>query len=257
MGYLFFPCAKKKLFMEDVLRGIVGVALIAVLAVSCATRPQPLTRAESMPPPAPTALPEEPEYTLRYGDMVEVKFFYHPELNETVVVRPDGRITVPKIGDMRVVGLTPMQVDSLVTEGLSGTLRDPEVSVIVRALGVQNVYVLGEVGGPGEYALTRRMTVLQALARAGGALNTSELKSVMLIRRDPTGRPVAQRLNLTGEVLERGMAVDPLLAPLDIVYVPKTFIAQVDLFLDQHFARLLPPLYLYLAGYQVLHPERR
>lgn len=248
----FFRCIKKKLFMKDALCWMVGVMLMAILAVSCGTRPQPLTRAE-----VPTAVPEEePEYTLRYGDVVEVKFFYNPELNETVVVRPDGRITVPKMGDVRVVGLTPMQVDSLVTEGLSKSLREPEVSVIVRELGVQNVYVLGEVGAPGEYALTRGMTTLQALARAGGILNTAESKSVMLVRRDPTGRPVAQRLNLTGEALESGREVDPSLEPLDIVYVPKTFIAQVDLFLDQHFAKLLPPLYLYLAGYDVLYPER-
>lgn len=224
--------------------------------MGCATRPQPLPRAESTPP-APTALPEEPEYTLRYGDVVDLKFLYHPELNETLVVRPDGRITMPKLGDVQVVGLTPMQVDSLVTEPLSNSFGgELEVSVIVRELGVQHVYVLGEVGTPGEYPLTRRMTVLQALAAARGYLNTAQMKSVLLIRRDPAGWPVAQRLNLTGEALERGATVNPLLEPLDIVYVPKTFIAQVDLFLDQHFTRLLPPVYLYLAGYRVLYPER-
>ena len=254
MGNFRLTLVKKKIFSK-VPRGVASTLSIVFFLVHCGTQPRSVARVESMIPAPSEAWEEEPEYRLRYGDVLDIKFLYHPELNETLVVRPDGRITVPALGDVRIVGHTPMQVDSLVTEGLSRAFGALEVSVIVRELGVQNVYVLGEVGTPGEYPLMRRMTVLQALAAARGHLNTAELKSVLLIRRDPGGRPVAQQLNLTGDALESGAAVDPILAPLDIVYVPKTFIAQVDLFLDQYFARLLPPLYLYLAGYQVLHPE--
>ena len=90
-----------------------------------------------------------PEYRLGFGDEIEVKFFNNAQFNEMITVRPDGRITLEKIGDIYVTGMTPSQLDSLITTTYADIIRDPEVTVFVRKFGSYQTYILGEVGDPG------------------------------------------------------------------------------------------------------------
>jgi len=207
----------------------------------------------SQPPPEP-AWTEE--YRLGYGDIISVKFFYDPELDQTVTIRPDGRITLPRLGDVLVVGMTPTQLDELITMEYAEIIRDPEVTVIVEQIGEDVVYVLGEVNQPGGYPLNAYgTTVLGAIALAEGFKNTAKLSSVILITKDAAGTPRPQRLNLTHAV-GGSREDDPYLRGSEIVYVPSTFIAQLNLFMDQFFTKLSPPMSFYLKGYDVLHPEQ-
>lgn len=209
--------------------------------------------------PRPVAEPDSiPEYRLGYGDVLEVKFFYHPELDETLTVRPDGRITLPRMGDVLVVGMTPTQLDELITERYSEIIRGPNVTVIVREIGAEVVYVLGEVNDPGGYPLSPYGTsVMGAVALAQGFKPSAKLNSVIVIRKNIQGVPVASRVNLTRAVGGGSIEDDPMLEGNEIVYVPATFIAQVNTFLDQFFTKLMPPMDFYLKGYDVAHPERR
>lgn len=207
----------------------------------------------------PSARPDSiPEYRLGYGDVIEVKFFYNPTFNETLTIRPDGRITLPRLGDILVTGMTPAQLDELITEKYSEIIREPDVTVIVREIGEEVVYVLGEVNGPGGYPLNPYgTTVLGAISLAQGFKPTAKLNSVILIRKDALGKPMVSRVNLTRAVGGGRMEDDPLLQGNEIVYVPATFIAQLNTFLDQFFTKLMPPLNFYLKGYDALYPERR
>ncbi len=185
---------------------------------------------------APTAN----EYRIQAGDQLEVKFFYNPELNEQVIVRPDGRISLQLANDIMVAGLTPAALTDLLTKKYSAEIQKPEITVIVRTFTSQRVFVDGEVNKAGLVALAEPMTVLQSISQAGGVKDTALLKGVILIRRTPDNKLVAMQLNLEHALDNTDMGQDINLAPNDIVYVPKTTIANVDVWVDQYIRRLLP-----------------
>ena len=97
------------------------------------------------------------EYHLGFGDVVEIKFFNNSEYNDVVAVRPDGKITLQRLGDIQVVGRRVSQLDSLITHSYSEILVDPDVTVIVREFGGKFLYVMGEVLNPGSYDMTKGM----------------------------------------------------------------------------------------------------
>ncbi len=190
-----------------------------------------------------------PEYRLGLGDVIEVKFFHNPRFNEIITVRPDGRIAMERIGEIVIAGMTPLELDSLITAKYSSFVQDPEVTVFVREFGGYQVYVLGEVNSPGGYPIQRSMTVLQALAAAGGTKDGAKLANVMVLRRRMSGEVEAFKVDLkhsvkssNGDIVEN----DQFIRPLDIVYVPKTFIASASTFMGQVFTGLVPPVNVYL-----------
>jgi protein involved in polysaccharide export with SLBB domain len=193
-----------------------------------------------------------PEYRLGFGDVIEVKFFNNERFNETVTVRPDGRITIQKIGDILVTGMAPSQLDSLITVNYAKFLRDPEVTIFVRQFGGYQVYVLGEVNLPGGYPIQRNMTIVQAVAAAGGPKESANLGSVMILRRGKQEEVNALRVNLNKaikEVHHEKISENNLYVEAqDFIYVPKTFISNVTTFMQQIYAGLLPPLDIYLRA---------
>lgn len=187
-------------------------------------------------------------YRLGFGDVIEVKFFNNSQFNETLTVRPDGRISMQKIGDILVAGMTPMELSQYIARAYGRIIKDPEVTVIVRNFGGYQVYVLGEVKSPGAFPLQRNLTVLQSLALAGGQKDTATLKSILLIRRRPDGSTDVRRLDLSSTALADIQKNDIRVEAQDIIYVPKTFIANINTFLDQAFSGLIPPLDIYLRA---------
>ena len=181
-----------------------------------------------------------PDYRIQVGDHLEIKFFYSPELNEQVIVRPDGRISLQLIPEMVVTDLTLEVLAKRLTERYSADLNQPQVTVIVREFGSQRVFVDGEVGSPGMVPLLGHMTALQAVAQAGGMKETARLTDVIVIRRGAADTPVALRVNLKKARDGSNLAQDLSLAPFDIIYVPRSRIANVNLFIDQYIRKVLP-----------------
>lgn len=181
-----------------------------------------------------------PEYRVQVGDRLEIKFFYSPELNEQVIVRPDGRISLQLIPDIEVANLTLEALSKQLTKRYAADLNDPQVTVIVREFGLQRVFVDGEVGTPGVVPLLGRMTALQAIALAGGMRDTARATDVVIIRRGPANEPVILRVDLKKARDGSNLAQDIGLAPLDILYVPRSRIANVNLFVDQYIRKVLP-----------------
>ena len=194
----------------------------------------------------------EPEYQLGYGDVVEVKFFRSPQFNETVTVRPDGRISLQRIGDVYVAGMTPARLDRLITQSYNEILVDPDVTVFVRNIGSHKVYVLGEVQQPGGYPVERDMTVLQTLASAGGPKESAKLKNIIILRQSPDKSLLPIMVNLTSSLKHGGANGDAAqnitIQARDIIYVPKTAIASVSSFMNQIYNGILPPVDLYLRA---------
>ena len=201
-----------------------------------------------LPPLIPPQAQDLPDYLIDFNDLLEIKFFNNERFNEVVRVRPDGRITLQRIGDLLVVGRAPRQVDSMITASYANIIKDPEVTVFVREFGSPEVYVLGEVPRPGSVPYRGQLTALQAVALAGGPGREAKMKSVLIIRQDK-GELVAARWDLD-ELMEGDIARgDPLVRPFDIIYIPRGFIYKVGDFLDAYLPLLLTPLDLSIRWY--------
>jgi polysaccharide export outer membrane protein len=196
------------------------------------------TQSAVIPTTAPVAKPSAPaSYVIQDGDQLDVKFFYNPELNESVVVRPDGRISLQLVGEVQAAGKTPAELDKELTDMYSQELRKPTVTVIVKSFAGQRVYVGGEVNTQGLILLPSGMTALQAVFQSGGFKDTAQPADTLVIRKGEGNRPVPIRVNLASAVND-GKGAGFQLQPDDVVYVPKSAIAEANQFVNQYIERL-------------------
>jgi protein involved in polysaccharide export with SLBB domain len=179
-------------------------------------------------------------YPLRVGDSLDVKFFYDPQLNEHVVVRPDGRISLQLIGEVDAVGMTPDELRQDLVARYDGFLRDPEVAVIVREFTRGKIYVGGQVARPGEIELVGTMSALQAVMLAGGFNHGAEERSVVILRNRGGSEPAKFFAINLREQLDRVRYTDVQLEPSDILYVPQTQVAQVAEFFKEYVNEIIP-----------------
>jgi protein involved in polysaccharide export with SLBB domain len=186
---------------------------------------------------AESAAPK-PSYVLQRGDEITVKVFNNPELFDTVLVRPDGMVSLMLLDDVQAAGLTVGALDAKLTEGYAKFFREPQVTVVVRTFAGLRVYVGGEVGQPGPVSLRGDVTALEAILQVGGFRPSARMDSVILLRNDGTAKPAARKLNFK-ELLSRKQ-VDIPLEPFDVLYVPVSRITKVDRFVDQYMRQLLP-----------------
>jgi len=210
-------------------------ALLLLYLSGCAQTPKVPDEQWSIPSTPPVT-----QYILRPGDVVSVKLFYNPELNETVVIRPDGMITMQLIDEVKAAGLSPADLDRVITDRFSEILEQPDVSVIVREMSAQYVYVGGEVQQPGLIPLSSGLSCLQAIFRTGGFRTTAKPSNVVVLRNQGTPEPEFVVLDLSRELQDGGAHNDVLLAPQDIVYVPRSAIAEINLFVEQYIQKLIP-----------------
>ncbi len=123
-------------------------------------------------------------YLLGAGDIISVKFYYNEKLNDGVVIRPDGKITIQLIDEIKIAGLSTEQVDDLLISKYSEIIEDPEVSVIVKKVVSQKVYIGGEVATPKLISLQGQLRVFDTIIQAGGKRDTANIENIILIRND-------------------------------------------------------------------------
>lgn len=189
-------------------------------------------------PPLPS------EVLLAPGDEIEVRFFESPELDTVQTIRPDGKITLLPVDDVQAAGLTPQQLDAVLTDRFAAVESVPKtgLSVIVRTLNNQVAYVGGEVENPGPIDLrSTQIGLLQAIFFAGGPnKDTADLDSVVLVRTYPSGESMAYVIDMERVLYSEGPVPLLTLAPNDVVFVPNTAIDKLDTWVDQHIYQLLP-----------------
>ncbi|HNP31338.1 MAG TPA: polysaccharide biosynthesis/export family protein, partial [Nitrospirales bacterium] len=165
---------------------------------------------------------DDPRYLIKPGDELSIKFFFNPELNEEdLVVRPDGHISLQLVHEVKAADLTPVQLKSLLEKKYEGQLKNPEIAVIVRSVREPyRIYVDGQVRSPGEYEIVGSLSVLQAIARAGG-MNTDTAKTgdVKVIRRDQDGQAFVIIVDLDSALSGGDLSQDIRLLPYDFVFV--------------------------------------
>jgi polysaccharide export outer membrane protein len=123
-----------------------------------------------------------PNYVIGPQDVLDISVWKEEQLTKTVPVRPDGKISMPLLNDVQAAGLTPTQLAGQITESLKKFVTDPQVTIIVREINSQRVYMLGEVARAGAYPLLPNMTVLQALSSAGGFTQFANVKKIYVLR---------------------------------------------------------------------------
>jgi polysaccharide biosynthesis/export protein len=195
----------------------------------------------------------DPVYRIRPGDDLDIKFFYTKELNESIKVRPDGFISLQLVDEVQAAGLTPQELDNQLTKRYAEHLKNPVISVIVRSFVGFRAYVGGEVGTPQLIPLEGGITPLQAIFRAGGVRPTAYLQSVVLIRKGPQGEAITYQLDLSDLSISQGRRdLRIALRPSDVLYVPRSPIANANLFVQQYITDLV--LFRGIQfGYTVLH----
>lgn len=163
------------------------------------------------------ATPKPAEYLVGEGDVLNVSVWREPEISQTVSVRPDGKISLPLMGEATVTGLSPRQIQELVTDRLKSVLNNPQVTISVTEVRSKMVYITGSVGRPGEYSAVAPMTVLQLIARAGGLTEFANRKNIYVLRAGAKGRV---HFNYKEVVKGRSLEQNVLLQPGDTVVVP-------------------------------------
>jgi len=182
-----------------------------------------------------------PAYRAQVGDILDVRLFLNPELNEEVAVRPDGMISTTLAEDIPAVNRTPAEISAALRDHYKATLKDPRISVIVHSFAPNRIYVAGEVTNPGEFVTVGpNLTVSQAIARAGGVKLSAQRSSVFVIRRGPDDKPQAFAVDYMNVIKGVSPQEDARLAQYDVVYVPRTGIYEAWTFWNQFVQQFVP-----------------
>ena len=159
-------------------------------------------------------------FVIGIGDVLDVNVWKEPELSKAVGVRPDGMITLPLMGEMKAVGLTPDQLKVQITAALEKVLSDPVVTVAVVAVNSLSYNIMGNVLKPGFFPLTHPITVLDAIALSGGFRDFAKEKKIYILRTDASGKQLKIFFNYKQVIKGQKMAQNILLQPNDTVVVP-------------------------------------
>jgi polysaccharide export outer membrane protein len=188
---------------------VAAVALLTLLAGPAVA--QVVTRTDQDPPNA---------YAIGVSDVLEISVWKNPELAATVPVRPDGRISVPLLGDVQAAGMTPLALKQALTDGYKEYVTAPGVSVVVKEIHSRKIYVSGEVAHPGTFDLEPRMKLMQALALAGGL--TPYAKGRVVVLRDARDGHQEKRYEVALSSIIKGKRPQDnlILLPGDTLLVP-------------------------------------
>jgi polysaccharide export outer membrane protein len=159
------------------------------------------------------------EYRIGTGDVLQLFVWKEPDLTRDLTVRFDGKVTVPLLGDVTASGRTPQELGDDIARSLARFLAAPQVTLGVLQANSARFHVLGQVNKPGEFPLTRRMTVLQALAMAGGFKEYAKTDGIVIIRQEGEAETT---LSVNYKRLEAGrdLTQNVLLRPGDTILVP-------------------------------------
>ena len=195
-----------------------AAASLVLLLVPCAAAQQPPA------PPVPTqsktaeaAIPAD--YTIGPDDVLSVVFWRDAEMSAEVVVRPDGKISLPLLNDIQASGLTPADLKVQIEQQAKKFVETPTVSIVVKQIHSRKVFITGSVVHPGAYALGGQTTVLQLIAMAGGLTEYADSKKIVISRTDG-GRPVTLRFNYKDFINGKNLQSNVVLKPGDTVVVP-------------------------------------
>ena len=222
-------------------RGLLGLLLfVLMMGGPCTAQSGPASASADAtasdkgqaPSAAVTGFQERnPRYALRKGDSFDVDFAFSPEFNQTVVLQPDGFITLRGAGNMHVEGQTIPELTETIKKAYANILKDPVVTVALKDFEKPYFIAAGQVGKPGKYDLRSDITLVEAVAIAGGFTEKSKHSQVVLFRRVSDQLVEARLFNVKQMLNSRDLSEDVHLRPGDMIFVPQNTISKIQRFI--------------------------
>ena len=167
-----------------------------------------------------TVPPPSRQYRIGVDDVLTISVWHEPDLSRTVPVRPDGRISLPLVGEIEASGKTTPELEDELKTSLAQYVKAPELTVIVSQIRSRRVNIIGQVMQPGTFSLTQSMGVLDALAAAGGLRDFAKKNHIYVLRETGTGRRVRMPFDYKAVLSGKKNAEDIMLQANDTVVVP-------------------------------------
>ena len=165
----------------------------------------------------PTVATNSTDYKMVVGDKLRVEVYKDPQMSQSLQIRPDGKITLPLVGDVAAAGKTPAALRDSLTSSLKEFITSPVVTVIVVEAQPQTVSVIGEVNAPGTHPIKGQTTVIEALAMAGGFKDFANTKNITIQRSTPTG---TTRIKFNYKDAIKSESKQMCVEPGDVIIVP-------------------------------------
>ena len=191
---------------------------VAVLGCLLGAAPAPAQQTPPQDDASRQAAAASADYVIGVEDVLSVSVWKEADLTKLVNVRPDGKISVPLVGDLQASGKTPRQLSATLTESLAKYIKEPIVTVTVEQINNFKIYMIGEIGAQGELTLKRRTRLLQAIAQAGG-LSPYASKNIVVVR-DEGGREVRTEIDYRKVINGERPELNIYLKPGDTIIVP-------------------------------------
>mgnify|MGYP001571064101 CR=1 FL=1 len=195
---------------------------------------------------------ERPHFIISPGDEIAIIVYRHEDLNRRLLIPPDGNIFFPLVGELNVSDMSAQQIRKVLSDGLSKYIVGPQINVDVVSIKSQRIYVLGEVHRPGVFQIDGEMDLIEAISKAGGFTDDAKPDKVFLIRGNIQS-PKIQEFDIEKALDEGDLTQNTYLQKKDIVYVPASYISNVDDFF-RHFENIIRPFVLLEQGI-VLYPR--
>jgi polysaccharide export outer membrane protein len=200
---------------------------VAILISSSALVLRAQTKLANIPSSQPDAVKaaappntSSDEFVIGPGDVLAINVWKETEISKVIPVRSDGRISLPLIGEVQSSGLTPKQLEAEIAKRLKDYIADPSVTVVVQEVRSQKINVLGMVARPGSFPITSSLTVLDAIALAGGFRDFAKQKSIYVLRQNADGTQSRLTFNYKEVIKGVNVAQNVKLQPRDTVVVP-------------------------------------
>lgn len=160
------------------------------------------------------------DYRIGIDDVLTVNVWHEPDLSRNIIVRPDGKVSLPLVGEVQAAGKTPPQLEAELRSDLAQFVKDPELTVIVAEIRSRRVNIIGQVVHPGAFALTQQMGVLDVIAEAGGLRDFAKKNKIYVLRQVSAGKRIRLDYNYRDVLAAKADAQDILLQANDTVVVP-------------------------------------
>lgn len=184
----------KSIVLRNILTIAAAVLFLLTAQPQTAGATEKASKTAKEPKSAAKAVAQNPDYVIGIEDVIEISVWKNPDLSKTVMVRPDGMISLPLVGELKAAGLTPAQLRDSLNEVLKEYQETVVTSVIVQEVNSYRIFILGEVMSPGTYTMTRKMSVIQAIAIAGG-FNPYASRKIVLVREN--GNSIAEKIEIS------------------------------------------------------------
>ena len=225
MGHSFFTVLGWRRSRVNGVRATAAAITVSMLTMMLA----PAASAQTAAPPQRPAAPQQnrpavdvpAEYVIGSQDVLGINFWRDADMTGDVTVRPDGRITLPLLGEIQAAGKTPEELKVMIAAAASKLFKEePTVAVVVRQINSRKVFITGQVTTPGAHVLTGPLTVMQLISLAGGVTEFAKKKDITVIRTDASGKQTVMPFNYSDVSKGKNVAQNIVLKPGDTVVVP-------------------------------------